>query len=70
MRKQRFNVTLEPEQVQFLRLLEKVTGSSASEQIRRAIETYIRAEAKTLGPYVRAEIEKRRKAAIRAKLKG
>jgi hypothetical protein len=43
--KRRFNMWLEPKQVEILREIERRTGAPVSEQIRRAIDTYLRTQA-------------------------
>lgn len=42
--KYRFNVMIEPERIALLREIERRTGATPSEQIRRAIEAYIRSQ--------------------------
>lgn len=42
--KQRFNMMLEPKQVDVLREIERRTGARMSEQIRRAIDAYLRSQ--------------------------
>jgi hypothetical protein len=42
--KYRFNVMLEPERLEALREIERRTGATPSEQIRRAIDGYLRAQ--------------------------
>jgi hypothetical protein len=48
MRKKPFNITLEPEQIEALRLMEKMTGIMPSEQIRRAITEWLQRHMPTL----------------------
>ena len=42
--KYRFNVMIEPERLEVLREIERRTGATASEQIRRAIDAYLRSQ--------------------------
>jgi hypothetical protein len=42
--KYRFNVMIEPERLQMLREIERKTGATPSEQIRRAIDAYLQAQ--------------------------
>lgn len=39
--KYRFNVMIEPERLEVLRQIERRTGATPSEQIRRAIDAYL-----------------------------
>ena len=42
--KYRFNVMIEPGRLELLREIERRTGTTASEQIRRAVDTYLQAQ--------------------------
>jgi hypothetical protein len=42
--KYRFNVMIEPERLDLLREIERKTGATPSEQIRRAIDAYLQAQ--------------------------
>jgi predicted DNA-binding protein len=42
--KYRFNVMLEPERLEALKEIEKRTGATPSEQIRRAIDAYLQSQ--------------------------
>ena len=42
--KYRFNVMIEPERLEVLREIERRTGATPSEQIRRAIDAYLRSQ--------------------------
>jgi hypothetical protein len=42
--KYRFNVMIEPERLALLREIERKTGATPSEQIRRAIDAYLQAQ--------------------------
>ncbi len=42
--KRPFNLMLEPKQIQALREIERRTGAPPSEQIRRAIDTYLQTQ--------------------------
>ncbi|MGH9162198.1 MAG: ribbon-helix-helix domain-containing protein [Vicinamibacteraceae bacterium] len=42
--KRRFNMMLEPKQIEILREIERRTGATVSEQVRRAIDAYLRTQ--------------------------
>ena len=42
--KYRFNVMIEPERLELLREIERTTGATPSEQIRRAIDAYLKSQ--------------------------
>jgi len=67
--KRPFNIMLESDQIEFLRLLGKATGSSPSELIRQAIQAYVGEAVQRLGPEVREELERRQRRAIKKKLR-
>jgi hypothetical protein len=46
--RQRFNITLEPEQIANLRMIEAATGATASAQIRLALDLWFQKHAAVL----------------------
>lgn len=67
--KQRFNITLEPFQIEMMRLVEERTGATASAQIRIAIWEYLAKQADALGEEIESRWKKleaeRKRAATR-----
>ena len=55
--KYRFNVMIEPERLELLREIERRTGATPSEQIRRAVDAYLELQ-KVVGKKEAAKILK------------